>query len=81
MKINLSMKIWCIPSVTTTSLESPRLPPRINRDVFFRSPPPPPRLSKQEKLARGVIVLKPRKSAKKSAENPSKSADNLLKLN
>ena len=63
------MRIWCIPSATT--LESPRLPPRIDRDVFFRSPPPPPRLSKQEKLARGVIVLKPRKN--KAAKNCEKS--------
>jgi hypothetical protein len=63
------MRIWCIPSATT--LESPRLPPRIDRDVFFRSPPPPPRLSKQEKLARGVIVLKPRKN--KAAKNTEKA--------
>ena len=70
------MRIWCIPSATT--LESPRLPPRIDRDVFFRSPPPPPRLSKQEKLARGVIVLKPRKNkAAKTTEKvkPSETKD------
>ena len=50
------MRIWCVPSAT--ELESPKLPPRIDRDVYLRSPPPPPRLSKEEKLARGVIVLK-----------------------
>ena len=73
------MRIWCIPSATT--LESPRLPPRIDRDVFFRSPPPPPRLSKQEKLARGVIVLKPRKN--KGAKNGNKTvkADSVAKPN
>lgn len=54
------MRIWCIPK--STSLESPCLPPRIDRDVFIRSPPPPPRLSKQEKLARGVIVYKTRRN-------------------
>ena len=63
------MRIWCIPK--STSLESPCLPPRIDRDVFIRSPPPPPRLSKQEKLARGVIVYKTRKSkADKNAKPP-----------
>lgn len=51
-----AMRIWCVPSAT--ELESPKLPPRIDRDVYLRSPPPPPRLSKEEKLARGVIVLK-----------------------
>ena len=58
------MRIWCIPK--STSLECPSLPPRIDRDVFIRSPPPPPRLSKQEKLARGVIVYKTRKNKNKS---------------
>ena len=53
------MRIWCVPSAT--ELESPKLPPRIDRDVYLRSPPPPPRLSREEKLARGVIVLKSRK--------------------
>ena len=63
------MRIWCIPK--STSLESPCLPPRIDRDVFIRSPPPPPRLSKQEKLARGVIVYKTRRNkADKNAKPP-----------
>ena len=53
------MRIWCVPSAT--ELESPKLPPRIDRDVYLRSPPPPPRLSKEEKLARGVIVQKSRR--------------------
>ena len=53
------MRIWCVPSAT--ELESPKLPPRIDRDVYLRSPPPPPRLSREEKLARGVIVLKSRR--------------------
>ena len=63
------MRIWCIPK--STSLESPCLPPRIDRDVFIRSPPPPPRLSKQEKLARGVIVYKTRRNkSDKNAKPP-----------
>ena len=53
------MRIWCVPSAT--ELESPKLPPRIDRDVYLRSPPPPPRLSREEKLARGVIQLKSRR--------------------
>ena len=63
------MRIWCIPSSTRLEVESPLLPPRTDRDVFFRSPPPPPRLSRQEKLDRGVIVLKPKRTrgAKKGA--------------
>ena len=76
------MRIWCIPK--STSLECPSLPPRIDRDVFIRSPPPPPRLSKQEKLARGVIVYKTRKNKNKSekapkplTQNNSKSASSL----
>lgn len=48
------MRFWCVPSAT--DLDSPKLPPRINRDVYLRSPPPPPRLSKEEKVARGVPV-------------------------
>ena len=47
------MRFWCVPSAT--DLESPKLPPRINRDVYLRSPPPPPRLSREEKMARGVM--------------------------
>ena len=62
------MRIWCIPK--STSLESPSLPPRIDRDVFIRSPPPPPRLSKQERLARGVIVYKHRKNKSDKASKP-----------
>ena len=62
------MRIWCIPK--STSLESPCLPPRIDRDVFIRSPPPPPRLSKQEKLARGVIVYKTRKTRMEKGSKP-----------
>ena len=62
------MRIWCIPK--STSLESPCLPPRIDRDVFIRSPPPPPRLSKQEKLARGVIVYKTRKNRTEKGSKP-----------
>ena len=71
------MRIWCVPSAT--ELESPKLPPRIDRDVYLRSPPPPPRLSKEQKLARGVIVVKPpsnkksRKSRKASSSSSSKS--------
>ena len=57
------MRIWCVPSAT--ELESPKLPPRIDRDVYLRSPPPPPRLSKEQKLARGVIVLKNRTKVEK----------------
>ena len=38
------MRIWCVPSATELE-NSPKLPPRINRDVYLRSPPPPPRLS------------------------------------
>ena len=49
------MRIWCVPSAA--ELESPKLPPRIDRDVFLRSPPPPPRLSKEEKAARGVLPV------------------------
>ena len=81
-KTNSKMRIWCIPK--STSLECPSLPPRIDRDVFIRSPPPPPRLSKQEKLARGVIVYKTRKNKNKSekapkplTQNNSKSASSL----
>ena len=62
------MRIWCIPK--STSLETPGLPPRIDRDVFIRSPPPPPRLSKQEKLARGVIVYKTRKNKSEKSSKP-----------
>ena len=62
------MRIWCIPK--STSLETPGLPPRIDRDVFIRSPPPPPRLSKQEKLARGVIVYKTRKNKSDKSSKP-----------
>ena len=50
------MRFWCVPSAT--DLESPKLPPRINRDVYLRSPPPPPRLSREEKLARGVLAAR-----------------------
>lgn len=67
------MKIWCIP--TSTSIPDPTiplLPPRTDRDVFFRSPPPPPRLSRQEKLDRGVIVLKPKKVRVKKPESAIK---------
>ena len=45
-------------------------------DVFLRSPPPPPRLSKEQKLARGVIVVnkaKQRKIRKASSSSSSKS--------
>ena len=64
------MRIWCIPK-STSLVESPCLPPRIDRDVFIRSPPPPPRLSKQEKLARGVIVYKTRRNkGEKNAKPP-----------
>ncbi len=43
------MRFWCVPSAS----ESPQLPPRV------RSPPPtPPRLTTEEKLARGVINKK-----------------------
>lgn len=57
------MRIWCIPtSIRLEVAPSPLLPPRTDRDVIFRSPPPPPRLSRQEKLDRGVIVLKPKKA-------------------
>ena len=62
------MRFWCIPK--STSFESPSLPPRIDRDVFLRSPPPPPRLSKQEKLARGVIVYKTRKHKNDGKSKP-----------
>jgi len=68
------MRIWCVPSAT--ELESPKLPPRIDRDVYLRSPPPPPRLSKEQKLARGVIVVnkaKQRKLRKASSSSSSKS--------
>lgn len=65
------MRIWCIPKAT--SLELPSLPPRIDRDVFIRSPPPPPRLSKQEKLAKGVIVYK-NKRKDRSSKPPSHSS-------
>ena len=47
------MRFWCVPSAA--DLESPKLPPRINRDVYLRSPPPPPRLSREEKMARGLM--------------------------
>ena len=49
------MRFWgCVP--TAAELESPKLPPRMDRDVILRSPPPPPRLSKEEKVARGVLT-------------------------
>ena len=66
----MKMRIWCVPSAT--ELESPKLPPRIDRDVYLRSPPPPPRLSKEQKLARGVIVLKNRKSTSKGIDKHRK---------
>jgi hypothetical protein len=71
------MRIWCVPSAT--ELESPKLPPRIERNVYLRSPPPPPRLSKEQKLARGVIVLKNhqnhhRKKIRKPSSNSSNSS-------
>ena len=67
----LRMRIWCIPK--STSLDLPSLPPRIDRDVFIRSPPPPPRLSKQEKLARGVIVYKTKRHKDKHQKPPPHS--------
>lgn len=66
------MRIWCVPSAT--ELESPKLPPRIDRDVYLRSPPPPPRLSKEEKLARGVIVLKSHATKNRRSLRARKSA-------
>ena len=66
----LTMRIWCVPSATELE-NSPKLPPRIDRDVYLRSPPPPPRLSKEQKLARGVIVVKPNKKARKSRKSSS----------
>ena len=65
------MRIWCVPSAT--ELESPKLPPRIDRDVYLRSPPPPPRLTKEEKLARGVIVLKSHSSKSRKSARIRKS--------
>ena len=62
------MRIWCIPASTVLDNSTPLLPPRIDRDVFYRSPPPPPRLSRQQKLDRGVIVLKPKKNRLKKVE-------------
>ena len=67
------MRIWCVPSATELE-NSPKLPPRIDRDVYLRSPPPPPRLSKEQKLARGVIVVKPSKKARKSRKSSSTSS-------
>ena len=69
------MRIWCVPSATELE-SSPKLPPRIDRDVFLRSPPPPPRLSKEQKLARGVIVVnknRHKKLRKASSSSSSKS--------
>ena len=68
------MRIWCIPTSTRLDVTpSPLLPPRTDRDIFFRSPPPPPRLSRQEKLDRGVIVLKPKKVRHKRPDNGVKT--------
>ena len=71
------MRFWgCVP--TAAELESPKLPPRIDRDVILRSPPPPPRLSKEEKLARGVLLKGDHqhhgKSRSKSSHARSKSS-------
>ena len=61
------MRFWgCVP--TAAELESPKLPPRMDRDVILRSPPPPPRLSKEEKAARGVLT-----SNNNNNGNPTKS--------
>lgn len=60
------MRFWCVPSATES--QSPKLPPRVDRDSEVRSPPPPPRLSREEKLAKGVIPpvkSSPKKKRKK----------------
>ena len=62
------MKFWCLPSSNAFIAPLPSLPPRTDRDVTWRSPPPPPRLSRQQKLDRGVIVLKPKKNRARKRE-------------
>ena len=69
------MKFWCLPVSSPLSMAPPplpSLPPRTDRDVTWRSPPPPPRLSRQEKLDRGVIVLKPRKNRRRKEVKEAK---------
>lgn len=72
-RFEMKMRIWCVPSATELE-RSPKLPPRIDRDVYLRSPPPPPRLSKEQKLARGVIVVNKAKSQKSSGRKVRKSS-------
>lgn len=82
------MRIWCMPISTrldqqqrtsSSTSPSPLLPPRIDRDVFFRSPPPPPRLSRQERLDRGVIVLKPKHKKQHYQRNLKTSTQSQLR--
>ena len=82
------MRIWCMPISTrldqqqrtsSSTSPSPLLPPRIDRDVFYRSPPPPPRLSRQERLDKGVIVLKPKHKKQHYQQNLKTSTQSQLR--
>jgi hypothetical protein len=82
------MRIWCMPISTrldqqqrtsSSTSPSPLLPPRIDRDVFYRSPPPPPRLSRQERLDKGVIVLKPKHKKQHYQRNLKTSTQSQLR--